>query len=97
MLEKERTQSPKGDVGGAGTKVGEKSGKDNIAKSRRENISNGNQWPPVSDVEEPKEVKNRLQNCYADLQKVSSHGREGAKASLLQWQCMDFTQAEEEE
>lgn len=43
MLEKERTRSPKGAVGGAGTKVGEERGMDSIAKSRKENTSNGNQ------------------------------------------------------
>lgn len=43
MLEKERTPPPKGDVGGAATKVGEERGKDSIANSRKENISNGNQ------------------------------------------------------
>lgn len=43
MLQKERTQSPKGYVEEAGPKVGEERGKDSIAKSRKENISNRNQ------------------------------------------------------
>lgn len=43
MLQKERIQSPKICVEEAGPKVGEERGKDSIAKSRKEKISNSNQ------------------------------------------------------
>lgn len=48
-------------------------------------------------MEEPKVVRTDSKTSYADLQKVSSSGREGAKASLLEWQRIDFVQAEEKE
>lgn len=43
MLQKERTQSPKRYVEGVAPKAGEERGRDRIAKSRKENISNRNQ------------------------------------------------------
>lgn len=48
-------------------------------------------------MEEPKEVRTDSKTSCADLQEVSSSGREGTKASLLEWQCVDFMQAEEKE
>lgn len=42
--------------------------------------------------------KHRLQKTdNATLRKESSNGREGPKTSLLEWQCVDFTQAEKKE
>lgn len=39
--------------------------------------------------------KHRLQKSdSATLQKESYNGTEGTKASLLEWQCVDFMQAE---
>lgn len=43
MSQKERTQSPKRSVEETSPKVGEERGKDSIAKSRKENISDRNQ------------------------------------------------------
>lgn len=42
-------------------------------------------------------IRTDSKTSCADLQKVSSSGREGTKASLLEWQCVDFMQAEEKE
>lgn len=39
-------------------------------------------------MEEPKEVRTDSKTSCADLHEVSSSGREGTKASLLEWQCV---------
>lgn len=59
-LEEESTSFPERIVGGATTKVGDERDKVTIAKWKKENISNGNQWPAVA--EEPKEVSTDYNN-----------------------------------
>lgn len=79
------------------TKVGEERCKDSTAKSRKENISNGNSGSAVSAMEEPKEVRTESWTGYADLQKVPSSRREGTQAIPLEWHRVDFMPAEEKE